>query len=122
MQTLPNQIAFESALVSANFNPIYPAHETQAARLLAMALVGEQINPLRGWRHLGIYRLSDTKFRLKEMGWPMESGRLDVENKFGEACHVALYGLPAWAIELAGDRGREYALREMELMTKRRAA
>lgn len=68
MKTLPNQIASESVPVRASFNPIYPAHETQLARLLAMALVGEQINPLRGWRHIGIYRLSDTKFRLKEMG------------------------------------------------------
>lgn len=103
-------------------NPTYPAHNTQAARLLAAALSGQKINPLRGWVGLGIYRLSDTKFRLKEMGWPMESGRLDVANKFGEACHVALYGLPDWAIAQAGTKGQEYAQRELELMATQRAA
>lgn len=108
---------------NSSFNPTYPTHDTQAARLLAAALFGQQINPLRAWVSLGIYRLSDTKFRLeKKMGWPMESGRLDVSNKFGEACHVALYGLSASAIEAAGERGQEFARREFELMDKRKAA
>lgn len=111
-----------SALDSAKFNPTYPAHDTQAARLLAVALLGQQINPLRGWVSLGIYRLSDTKFRLKEIGWPMEAGRLDVANKFGEACHVALYGLPAWAIEATGEYGQEFAQRELEFMARKKAA
>ncbi|MEY4593017.1 MAG: Helix-turn-helix domain [Pseudomonadota bacterium] len=111
-----------SALDQRDFNPNYPSHNTQAARLLAVSLLGQKINPLHAWVRLGIYRLSDTKYRLKEMGWPMDSGRLDVANKFGEACHVALYGLPAWAIEAAGDLGKEFAQREMELMDIRSAA
>lgn len=112
----------QAANDSASFNPTYPTHDTQAARLLAAALLGHQVNPLRGWVTLGIYRLSDTKFRLKEMGWPMEAGRLDVANKFGEACHVALYGLPAWAIEAAGERGQQFAQRELDFMATKRAA
>lgn len=111
-----------SAEILDDFAPEYPAHDTQAARLLAAALLGQRVNPLTGWKRLGIYRLADTKFRVKEMGWPMESGRLDVPNRFGEACHVALYGLPDWAIEAAGERGRQFAEREMELMATRRAA
>lgn len=105
-----------------HFSASYPAHNTQAARLLAATLLGQRINPLRGWVNLGIYRLSDTKFRLKEMGWPMEADRLDVSNKFGEACHVALYSLPASAIEAAGEQGQAFAQRELELMASRRAA
>lgn len=122
MKTPPNQTAFESAPEQRDFNPEYPSHNTQTARLLALILLGQKITPLRGWVSLGIYRLSDTKFRLKEMGWPMESGRLDVSNKFGEACHVALYGLPQWAIEAAGNKGREFAEHEQALMSERRAA
>ena len=105
-----------------NFNPEYPAHDTQAARLLAVLLTGQKVNPLRGWIRLGIYRLSDTKFRLKKMGWPFVPGRLDVANKFGEPCHVALYSIEAWAIQLAGECGQEYAKRELELMTRKKAA
>lgn len=112
----------DSANTRGTFSPTYPANDTQAARLLAVLLLGQQINPLRGWITLGIYRLSDTKFRLKEMGWPMESGRLDVANKFGEACHVALYGMPAWAIEAAGEQGQEFARRELAFMSNKRAA
>lgn len=114
--------ANQAANDCASFNPAYPTNDTQAARLLAVALLGQQINPLRGWVSLGIYRLSDTKFRLKEMGWPMEAGRLDVANKFGEPCHVALYGLPAWAIEAAGEHGQEFAQRELEFMRTKGAA
>lgn len=125
MKTLPNQTASESAIAataSANhISPQFPAHGTQAARLLAVALTGEKVNPLAGWKRLGIYRLSDTKFRLKEMGWPFEAGRLDVENRFGEPCHVALYGLPQEAIAKAGDAGQAFACREFELMTRRAA-
>lgn len=101
------------------FHPSYPAHNTQAARLLAYALVGRKVDPLTGWRSLGIYRLSDTNHRLNKLGWPMESGRRDVSNKFGEPCHVALYGLPDWAIANAGKQGREFAQVEQEIMSSK---
>lgn len=101
--------------------PTYPTHGTQAARLLAACLRGIKTDPLTGWLRYGIYRLSDTKFRLKESGWPMESDRRDVANKFGEACRVALYGLPCSAIESAGDKGQEFARREFELMAERKS-
>lgn len=111
-----------SALDSRDFNPTYPAHDTQAARLLAVLLQGQKINPLHGWVNLGIYRLSDTKFRLREMGWPVDAGRLDVSNKFGEGCHVALYSLPQWAIDAAGSTGQEFADKEIRFMQRKRAA
>jgi hypothetical protein len=122
MENAHLQTSEAGALEQCHFNPSYPTPDTQAARLLAVALLNQKINPLRGWVNLGIYRLSDTKFRLKEMGWPMESGRLDVANKFGESCHVALYGLPEWAIEQAGERGQEFAQCELANMNRRRAA
>ena len=119
---LTENAANEAFAETRDFNPEYPTHGTQAARLLAVVLRGEKVNPLWGWIRLGIYRLSDTKFRLKGMGWPMEAGRLDVSNKFGEPCHVALYGLPEWAIHTAGAKGRAFAEFEMCLMDEQRAA
>lgn len=97
----------------------YPAHDTQAARLLAVSLAGEKVNPLYGWKRLGIYRLSDTKFRLKQMGWPFFADRLGVANRFGESCHVALYGLAADVIAAAGEAGQEFARKELALMSRR---
>lgn len=104
-----------------HIRPQYPAHGTQAARLLAVALAGEKVHPLHGWKRLGIYRLSDTAFRLRGMGWPIRTDRLDVENRFGEPCHVALYGLPQHVIDEAGEAGQAFARHEHELMTRRAA-
>lgn len=122
MKKRPPPTSETSALDSADFSPKYPAHETQAARLLAVALLGQKINPLRGWKSLGIYRLSDTKFRLRAMGWPMDNAGLDVKNRFSEQCHVALYYLHEWAIEAAGERGQKFAQRELEFMARKKAA
>ena len=95
--------------------PIFPNHRTQAARLLADLILNQRINPLVGWFKHGIYRLSDTKFRLKEMGWPVITGTLEVKNRFGEICRVAEYRLEPEAIETAGQEAQAFAQREREL-------
>lgn len=100
----------------------YPQRGTQPARLLAMLLHRHRVNPLRGWKALGIYRLSDTVFQLRGMGWPVVTGRLDVANRFNEPCHVAEYFLDGMTIETAGHDGEEFAWRELELMASRRIA
>lgn len=105
-----------------NSNPIYPGRGTQQARLLAVLLQGEKVHPLRAWRALGIYRLSDTVFNLRSLGWPVVTGRLDVANRFNEPCHVAEYCLEQAAIAAAGHDGEEFAWREIESMASRRAA
>lgn len=102
--------------------PSYPVRGTQQARLLAVLLQGEKVHPLRAWRALGIYRLSDTVFNLRSLGWPVLTGRLDVANRFNEPCHVAEYCLEPAAIASAGHDGKEFAQREIELMTSRRSA
>lgn len=125
MKSAPDQNTIESAIAATacanSISPQLPAHGTQPARLLAVALAGEKVHPLYGWKRLGIYRLSDTAFRLRGMGWPIRTDRLDVENRFGEPCHVALYGLPQETIDEAGEVGQAFARREFELMTRRAA-
>jgi hypothetical protein len=85
-------------------------------------LQGRHINPLAGWKMLGIYRLSDTVFQLKKMGWPVDTGRLDVANRFNEPCHVAEYSLPDDAIQKAGEDGRQFSAKVMASLLDRRAA
>ena len=101
---------------ACNSTPSYPVRGTQQARLLAVLLHGEKVHPLRAWRALGIYRLSDTVFSLRCMGWPIVTGRLNVANRFNEQCHVAEYHLEPAAIASAGHGGKEFAWREIELM------
>lgn len=99
-----------------HFNPTYPAHSTQPARLLAALLGGSAVNPLGGWRSLGIYRLSDTVYQLRGMGWPVLTDRLHVSNRFKEPCYVAEYILPAHAINDAGQTGQGFAEQEFAMM------
>jgi len=100
----------------------YPQHGTQPARLLAMLLHRHRVNPLRGWKALGIYRLSDTVFQLRGMGWPVVTGRLDVANRFNEPCHVAEYFLDDLTIKASGHDGEAFAWHELESIAGRRVA
>lgn len=121
MKNAPDQTTIEGALDKRDFNPEYPAHGTQPARLLSALLQGRRINPLAAWKGLGIYRLSDTVYQLRGMGWPVVTDRLDVANRFNEPCRVAQYRLPADAIEATGERGRGFAEREMQSIQRRAA-
>lgn len=119
---LNEESATKDVAENRDFIPTCPVHETQAARLLVAVLLGKKVTPVWGLIRLGIYRPSDTIFRPKEMGWPIEADRLDVPNKFGETCHVALYSLPNWAIDAAGEEGRVFAEHEFRLMDEQKAA
>lgn len=101
---------------------IYPTHGTQAARFLAALLAGRQINPLCAWQDFGIYRTSDVVFRLRKLGWPVKTDDLAVDNRFGEACVVALYSLAAEVIEQAGSDAREFVCTERETLREMRRA
>ncbi len=106
--------------------PRYPAIGTQPARLLAAFLLGQQVHPLAGWRSLGIYRLSDTVFRLRDpkhgLCWPIITGELKVKNRINEDCCVALYYLSPDTIEQAGYEGQEFAAKVQAFMSARRVA
>jgi hypothetical protein len=93
----------------------FPNCQTQASRLLAALLGGQRVNPLAGWRQLGIYRLADTAFQLRKLGWPVVTGALEVPNRFGEKCRVAEYRLDPEAIDAAGQEAQDFAQREREL-------
>lgn len=100
----------------------FPSHSTQAARLLASLLRGAHVGPMKGLNALGIYRLADTVLQLRRLGWVVITKRVDVSNRFGEACHVADYHLPAEIIETAGSDGQKFAAREFRVMAEKRAA
>ena len=66
---------------------------TQKERLIKYLAENESINLLKAWTELGIYRLSDTIFRLRNEGFNIITDKLTVKNKFGEDCIVANYKL-----------------------------
>lgn len=103
--------------------PIYPAHGTQKARVLAAMLAGRQINPLTAWREFGVYRLADVIHQLKRKnGWPVVPADLPVRNTFGEECIVGLYSLDQADIDAAGDEGQRYVAEEREVLREMRRA
>ena len=96
----------------------YPNHGTQAARFLSLLLTGREVGPMEGWDEIGVYRLADTRFQLKEAGWKVQNKTQKGPNRFGEMCGFACYSMPAEVIEAAGEEGQEFARREAELMAE----
>lgn len=101
----------ESAQITLNnTTPLnLPDIGTQPARMLALLLKGRKVTPLEAWIRLGIYRISDTVYQLRQANWGVITDRKEVHNRFGEECRVALYSLPASEILRAGQRGQEFA-------------
>lgn len=67
--------------------------ETQNERLLHHLSNAGPIDPLQAWSQLGIYRLGARVYDLKEAGHNIVKTMIDVNNRFGEKCRVALYSL-----------------------------
>jgi hypothetical protein len=66
---------------------------TQDERLLDYLKDNGNINPLKAWKELGIYRLSSCIHRLRKQGWNIITERINVMNQFDENCLVANYKL-----------------------------
>ena len=65
----------------------------QEKRLLDYLKVNEKISPMEAWTELGIYRLSDVVFKLRNKDFEIETERKSVMNRFDEPCNFAEYKL-----------------------------
>jgi|TARA_R110000744_G_C19079167_1_gene531084 hypothetical protein len=65
----------------------------QEERLLDYLKVNEKISPMEAWTELGIYRLSDVVFKLRNKDFEIETERKSVMNRFDEPCNFAEYKL-----------------------------
>ena len=65
---------------------------TQQQRLLKFLEVHRSITPLFALRELGIYRLSDTVYKLRNQGYDIRTYREPVSTRYGTA-RVARYVL-----------------------------
>lgn len=66
---------------------------TQINRLKDYLLIHGKIRPLEALSQLGIYRLSDTVFKLRKEGWNIVTELVELTNQFNEVCRVAEYRL-----------------------------
>lgn len=64
---------------------------TQQDRLIKYFKKSKTIDPLRAWTKLGIYRLSDVIFKLRQKGYKIETKDKKVKNSYNETCIVAEY-------------------------------
>ena len=69
--------------------------KTQEQRILNHLQRYHKITPIKAWNSYGVYRLSDVILKLRRQGYPIETNRVNVKNRFGEKCRVAEYTL--WA-------------------------
>lgn len=51
------------------------------------------LTPFDAWIKLGIYRFSDTVYKLRRDGHDIKTDYVKVKNQFGEECRVAYYTL-----------------------------
>jgi hypothetical protein len=65
----------------------------QELRLLEYLENNKSINPIMSWQALGIYRLSDVVFKLRNRGYDIETKRKTVINKWQEKTSFAEYKL-----------------------------
>lgn len=67
--------------------------QKQTDRLMAYLDKNKTITPMQGWNDLGIYRLSDTVYKLRKSGVAISTKVATVKNRFNESCRVAKYVL-----------------------------
>ena len=65
----------------------------QEQRLLDYLKTNLKVSPMDAWIELGIYRLSDVVFKLRNKGYEIETERKSVMNRFDEPCNFAEYVL-----------------------------
>ena len=65
----------------------------QETRLLHYLESNKKIGPMEAWTELGIYRLSDVVFKLRNKNYEIETERKSVLNRFDEPCSFAEYKL-----------------------------
>tara|TARA_R110002049_G_scaffold225360_1_gene397187 strand:- start:918 stop:1193 length:276 start_codon:yes stop_codon:yes gene_type:complete len=70
---------------------IYKQLTKQEKRLLDYLKKHRSINPIMSWQTLGIYRLSDVVFKLRNRGFNIETERKTVMNKWQEKTSFATY-------------------------------
>lgn len=67
---------------------------TQEARALRYFQTHKRgLTPFDFWVKLGIYRASDTVYKLRKAGYDVKTDRIKVKNQYGEECNVAYYTL-----------------------------
>ena len=71
----------------------YKTLTVQEKRLLDYLKKNKSINPIMSWQALGIYRLSDVIFKLRNKGYEIETERKTVMNKWQEKTSFATYTL-----------------------------
>ena len=80
-----------------NFTPKTPNPGTQTARLLEVLMTGRTITPQQAWAELSIMRVADPVFKLRGMGWEIDTIHTDGINQFGEPVNFASYRLTGGA-------------------------
>lgn len=66
---------------------------TQEQRVLAHLQAGRKLTQFEAIKDLGILRLASRINELKNAGHQISKTMIEVENRYGETCHVASYKL-----------------------------
>ena len=100
---------------------VYPSARFLPGRVLAILLTGRRFTHLDAWRELGHSRLSDSIWKLRRLGWPVEMIEKTVATSdAGRPAAIGIYYLTTETIAEVGERGQQYAAECARIEAERR--
>lgn len=101
----------------------YPNVESVRGRILGALLRGDRLTQQDTLRRFSDFRLAAQVEALRKSGWAIVTKMIDVGTRdAGRKAEIAEYHLPAEVVAAAGDIGRHYAAKALEVEILRRAA
>lgn len=98
----------------------YPDPGSVKGRLLADLLTGARVTHLDVWERHGSSRAAHHVLMLRKAGWPILTKEIDALTSDGRVARIALYSLPAGAIDATGERGQQYVAEAGRVEAERR--
>jgi hypothetical protein len=120
IETIPAQF---SSLSAHPVKLTFPDMDFLPGRVLGILLTGRRYTSKDSWIELCHSRLSDSIWKLRRLGWPVNmSEELVVTGDAGRTASIGVYYLDAETIADAGERGQRYATECARIEAARRSA
>lgn len=120
---------YESEQTRLSASPIrevkreFPDPRHLPGRVLAILLSGRRFTHKDAWMELGHSRLSDSIWKLRRIGWPVQMTEELVPTSDGDRqATIGVYFLSADVIAASGERGQHYASECQRIAAERKAA
>ena len=103
--------------------PAFPDMNFLPGRVFGILLTGRRYTSKDAWIELCHSRLSDSVWKLRRLGWPVQMvEEVVATGDAGRPASIGIYYLDAETIAAAGERGEQYAAECARVEAERRAS